>query len=106
MAPSMRRGYSALIDQAKNPETRRQRAEKIAETIMLAMEGEQIPPPILRAAFQRQPLAEQGWNAMTPKQRRRHLLGIFFPGSVQSQMRRAEGAISECVRVARRREQR
>jgi hypothetical protein len=102
MAPSMRKGFAQVVDQAKGAQTRRQRAERVAETVMLAMEGEQVPPPILRAGFQRQPLAEQGWYAMTPTQRRRHLLGIFFPGTVQGQARRTEGALEECVRVARR----
>jgi hypothetical protein len=102
MTPSMRRGFASLIDQAKSSETRTRRAEKIAETIMLALEGEQIPPPILRAAFQRQPLAEQGWNAMTPIQRRHHLLGIFLPVSVEAQARRTAWVIKDCLRVAQK----
>lgn len=102
MTPSMRRGFAFLIDQAKTSETRMRRAEKIAETVMLAMEGEQIAPPILRAAFQRQPLAEQGWNAMTPIQRRHRLLGIFLLVSVEAQARRAAWVIKDCLRVAQR----
>jgi uncharacterized protein YdeI (YjbR/CyaY-like superfamily) len=102
MTPSMRRGFAFLIDQAKTSETRMRRAEKIAETVMLAMEGEQVAPPILRAAFQRQPLAEQGWNAMTPIQRRRHLLGIFLPVSVDAQARRTAWVIKDCLRVAQK----
>ena len=74
----MRKGFGQLVDTAKGLQTRKVRAEKVAETVMLAMEGEQEPPPILRAAFQRQPLARTGWDAMTPTQRRSHLLGIFF----------------------------
>ena len=102
MSPSMRKGFAQLVDGAKSLETRRVRAEKVAETVMLAMEGELEPPPILRAAFQRQPLARTGWDAMTPTQRRSHLLGIFFPGTVEAQARRAAKAVEECLRVARR----
>lgn len=103
MSPSMRKGYAQIVDQGKSPETRKNRAERVAETVMQAMEGEQVTPPILRAAFVRQPLAQQGWEAMTPKQRRSHLLGIFFPGTVEAQAKRAARAVEECVRVAQRR---
>ena len=39
----------------------------------------------LQAAFQRQPLARKGWEAMTPVQRRNHLLGIFYYQSAECQ---------------------
>jgi uncharacterized protein YdeI (YjbR/CyaY-like superfamily) len=105
MSPSRRKGFGQLVDAAKGSETRKVRAEKVAETVMMAMEGEQEPPPILRAAFQRQPLARTGWDAMTPTQRRNHLLGIFFPGTVEAQARRAAKAVEECLRVARRKKE-
>jgi hypothetical protein len=79
MTPSTRRWFAMFVDQAKGAHTRKQRAERIAETVMQVIEGEEIPPPILRAAFQRQPMAERGWKASTPTQRRNHLLGIFLP---------------------------
>ena len=101
--PSMQRGISNFVEQAKGAETRRQRAEKMAESLMLAMEGELEPPPILRAAFQRQPLAREGWEAMTPTQRRNHLLGMFYVQTVDGRERRAAQAVEEAVRVARKR---
>jgi hypothetical protein len=67
---------------------------------MLAMEGEHEPPPILRAAFLRQPQAREGWNAMTPTQRRNHLLGIFYVQTVEGRERRAAMAIEDALRVA------
>jgi hypothetical protein len=70
MTPSTRRWFAMFVDQAKGPQTRKQRAERIAEMVMQVIEGEEIPPPVLRLAFQRQPLAEQGWHASTPAQRR------------------------------------
>jgi hypothetical protein len=66
------------------------------------MEGEEIPPPILRAAFQRQPLAEQGWNASTRAQRRNHLLGIFLAQGVEARERRTAYVLEKCIEVARR----
>ncbi|HEU5351564.1 MAG TPA: YdeI/OmpD-associated family protein [Terracidiphilus sp.] len=103
ISPSMQKGLGNYVDQAKAAETRLARAGQMAETLMLAMEGEQEPPPILRVGFQRQPLAEAGWWAMTPIQRRNHLLGIFYPKTAQGRERRAAVALEDAVRVARRR---
>jgi hypothetical protein len=60
MSPSMRREIGKWVDEAKGAETRKKRAEKMAERLLLAMEGEQEPPPVLRAAFQQQPRALMG----------------------------------------------
>jgi uncharacterized protein YdeI (YjbR/CyaY-like superfamily) len=102
MSPSMRKGFTNLIADAKASETRQKRAEAMAESLMLAMEGEVEPPPILRAAFQHQPEARRGWDRMTPTQRRNHLLGIFYPQTVEGRERRAAKAIESCLAVARR----
>jgi hypothetical protein len=40
---------------------------------------------------------------MTPTQRKNHLLGIFFPQTVEGRERRAAKAIENCLEVARRR---
>ncbi len=103
ISPSMRKGLVNLIADAKSSETRQKRAEAMAESLMLAMEGEVEPPPILRAAFQRQPEARRGWDQMTPTQRRNHLLGIFYSQTVDGRERRAAKAIESCLAVARRR---
>ena len=103
MSPSMRKGFSNFIADAKSTETRQKRAEAMAESLMLAMEGELEPPPILRAAFQRHPEARRGWELMTPTQRKNHLLGIFYPQTVEGRERRAAKAIESCLGVARRR---
>ncbi|MGA2726451.1 MAG: YdeI/OmpD-associated family protein [Terracidiphilus sp.] len=102
MTPSTRRWFAMFVDQAKRIETRRQRSERVAEMVMQVMEGEEIPPPILRAAFQRQPLAEQGWNASTRAQRRNHLLGIFLAQGVEARERRTAYVLEKCIEVARR----
>jgi len=103
ISPSMRKGLVNLIADAKSSETRQKRAEAMAESLMIAMEGEVEPPPILRAAFQRQPEARRGWDMMTATQRRNHLLGIFYSQTVDGRERRAAKAIENCVAVARRR---
>jgi uncharacterized protein YdeI (YjbR/CyaY-like superfamily) len=103
ISPSMRKGLINLITDAKSKDTRQKRAEAMAESLMLAMEGEVEPPPILRAAFQRQPEARRGWDRMTPLQRRNHLLGIFYSQTVDGRERRAAKAIESCLAIARRR---
>lgn len=103
LSESMRREIGKWVDAAKGPDVRRKRAEKMAERLLLAMEGEDEPPPILRAAFQRQPLAREGWLALTPIQRRNHLFGIFYYESADARERRAAKAIEDALRAARTR---
>jgi uncharacterized protein YdeI (YjbR/CyaY-like superfamily) len=74
----------------------------MAERLLLTLEGETKVPPILHAAFLRQPQARMGWEAMTATQRRNHLLGIFYYQYVAARELRAAKAIEEASRVARR----
>ncbi len=97
-----RRTLGAMVAEAKNPASRKIMAERMAERLLLAMEGEQETPPILRAAFARQPLAEAGWKAMTAAQRRNHLMGIFYYQSAEGRENRAAKAVEEALRVARK----
>ncbi len=99
---SMRRYIGDLVSEPKSAETRQRRAEQMAERMMLAMEGEKILPPILQLAFRREPRAQVGWNAMTPVQRRNHLLGIFYCQSPEARERRTQKAVAEALRVAGR----
>jgi uncharacterized protein YdeI (YjbR/CyaY-like superfamily) len=78
------------------------RAEQIAERMLLTMEGERVTPPILESAFQRLPKAREGWKAMTPLQRRRHLLGIYGYLSPESRQKRMQKTIEEALRVCGR----
>ena len=102
MSPSMRREIGKFVDEAKGPETRLKRAEKMAERLFLAMEGEEEPPPVLRAAFQLQPRARMGWNKLTQTQRRNHLLGIFYYETAEARERRAAKAVEDALRAAGR----
>lgn len=102
LSGSIRKWFADWVAQPKNPATRVERAELAAERMLLAMEGERRIPPILEAAFQRQPKAREGWAAMTPIQRRGHLLGIFYYQRPESRQKRAQQAIAEALRIAAR----
>jgi uncharacterized protein YdeI (YjbR/CyaY-like superfamily) len=97
MPPSYRREIGKFVSEPKTPASRQKRAEETAERLALAMEGEKEPPRILRAAFQRQPLAEAGWNALTPAQRRGHLLGIFYYRTAEAREKRTQAAIADAL---------
>lgn len=102
LSPSYRKAIGDLITQPKSPAARRSRAERIAEGMLLAMEGEHTTPPVLELAFNRQPRARAGWQAMTPIQRRGHLLGIFWYQSPESRRKRAEKAVEAALRLVQR----
>jgi hypothetical protein len=102
LSDSMRREIGKWAAEPKSAEARQRRAEKIAERLMLTMEGEVEPPPVLRVAFERKPLARQGWQMLTLTQRRNHLLGIFYYEGVEARQRRAAQAIADALRAAKR----
>jgi uncharacterized protein YdeI (YjbR/CyaY-like superfamily) len=100
-----RRAICALVSEAKTAEARERKAEQMAEWMLLTLEGEADPtdpPPILRAAFQREPLARVGWEAMSPARRRKHLWGIFHLQTAKARERRVAQAVEDAVGVARR----
>jgi uncharacterized protein YdeI (YjbR/CyaY-like superfamily) len=98
---SIRKYIGDAVRKPKSPEARQRQAEQMVERIMLAMEGEQMLPPILQVAFRRSPQARAGWEAMTPVQRRGHLLGIFYYQSPEARERRTQKAVDEALRVAK-----
>ncbi|MGA2251763.1 YdeI/OmpD-associated family protein [Terracidiphilus sp.] len=102
LSPSDRSWIGQFIGQAKSAETRKRRAEEMAERLMLTMEGELETPPILKLAFQRQPVAERGWRAMTEVQRRRHLLGIFNCRTPETREKRVRAVMEQAIAVAQR----
>ena len=99
---SMRREVGKWVGEPAGADTRLKRAEKLAERMMHAIEGEIDPPPVLKRAFIRQPLAEAGWKAMTMAQRRGHLMGIFYYETVEARERRAAKAVDDALKAARR----
>ncbi len=102
LTPSRRREFGKFADQPKLPAARTKRAEKIAEMLMQALEGEHDPPPILRALFQRHPGSRDAWFALTPAQRRDQLLGIFYYETAEARERRATKAIEAALKATGR----
>jgi uncharacterized protein YdeI (YjbR/CyaY-like superfamily) len=99
---SMRKEIGDWVSEPKGAESRQKRADAMAERLLLTLEGEDELPPILHAAFLRQPLARKGWEAMTLVQRRRQLLGLFYYQSGEARERRAAKVVDEALRVARK----
>lgn len=98
LSESMRREIGKWAGEPKSAESRQKRAEKLAERLMQAAEGEVDPPPVLRVLFQRQPGAREAWKALTPRQRQGHLMGIFYYETPEARERRAAKAIEEAMK--------
>jgi len=94
---SMRKWICDWVVNVKNPASRVRRAEQVAEQLLATMEAELDLPPILKRAFASDPRAYQGWQSMTPLQRRHHLLGIFYYRSPESRDRRITKVLEEAV---------
>jgi uncharacterized protein YdeI (YjbR/CyaY-like superfamily) len=98
-----RLSYSArkwLVDQienAKSADTRRSRAERVAENVMQAMDAEHDLPPMIRLAFARHPGADQAWRDLTEHQRRHNLLAIFKSRTPESRLNRVERLIDSML---------
>lgn len=103
---SFRKWYDALpyshrneiakwVEDPETPAARARRGEQMAERLLAAMEGERELPPILKAAFARNGRARAGWEKMTPAQRRRNLLAIFYYQSPDARARRVQKIVEE-----------
>jgi len=101
---SFRKYISEQVAEPKSTEVRERRAELWMERMMLIMDGEKSTPPILQAAFRRQPGAAEGWQAMTPNQRRMTLYGIYICQSPEARAKRLEMALADVAKAARRAE--
>jgi uncharacterized protein YdeI (YjbR/CyaY-like superfamily) len=100
-----RKDIGAWVMEPKTAASREKRAAQMAEWLLLTLEGEmdpKDPPPILKAAFIRQPQARLGWEAMSPARRRNHLLGIFHLQTAEARERRAARAVEDALHVASR----
>ncbi len=94
---SIRRWIAVWVAQPKSAEARVRRAEQIAEQLLTTMEAEQELPPVLKAAFARDPRAFEGWQRMSPSHRRHHLLGIFYYRSPEARDRRIAKMLEEAA---------
>jgi Domain of unknown function (DUF1905)/Bacteriocin-protection, YdeI or OmpD-Associated len=100
---SMRKWICDWIVSVKNPASRVRRAERVAEQLLATMEAELDLPPILKLAFARDPHAYQGWQSMTPLQRRYYLLGIFYCRTPESRDRRIAKMLEDALTRAKKR---
>jgi uncharacterized protein YdeI (YjbR/CyaY-like superfamily) len=99
--PSTRRDIATMIAEAKQVETRKRRAEQLAERLMATMEAESGDlPPQLELAFRRYPSARRAWMKMGSAHRRQHLLGIFYYRNPESRERRITKAVQEMIQYA------
>jgi uncharacterized protein YdeI (YjbR/CyaY-like superfamily) len=99
---SMRKWICDWVVNVKNPASRLRRAEQVAEQLLATMEAELDLPPILKRAFSGDPRAYQGWQSMTPLQRRHQLLGIFYYRSPESRDRRIAKMLEDALVHAER----
>jgi uncharacterized protein YdeI (YjbR/CyaY-like superfamily) len=103
---SIRKWLTDWIAQPKSADARVRRAEQIAEQLMSAMEAERDLPPILKAAFARDPRAWEGWQRMSPTRRSHTLLSIFYYRSPEARERRIAKMLEEAsTRAGKRSEE-
>lgn len=100
LSQSMRNWINGWIGDVKQSEARKRRAEQIAERIMETMEAEIELPPLLQLAFRHDPVAYEGWQRLTARQRRGELLGIFGYRTPDSRSRRIAKMLALATAVA------
>jgi uncharacterized protein YdeI (YjbR/CyaY-like superfamily) len=98
----MRKWICDWVVNVKNPVSRLRRAEQVAEQLLTTMEAELDLPPILKRALASDPRAYQGWQSMTPLQRRHQLLGIFYYRSPEARDRRIAKMLEAALAHAER----
>jgi uncharacterized protein YdeI (YjbR/CyaY-like superfamily) len=103
---STRKYLTDLIADVKNPESRARRAGDIAELLLATMEGERELPPILQAAFARDPRARRGWELMSQLQRRGNLMAIFYYKKPESRAKRLAKVIEQAVEIVEKKAKR
>ena len=70
--------------------------------LLSTMEAEQELPPLLRLAFARAPRALDGWQRMSPAQRRAQLLAIFYYRNPEARERRVAKAVEAAAEYAQK----
>jgi hypothetical protein len=97
---SMRKWLTDQISQPKSAAARMRRAEQIAELILATMDAERELPPVLQAAFARDPRARKGWERMSALQRRQQLMAIFYYRSPEARARRVAKVVAQALACA------
>ena len=85
-----RREIGKWVSSVKTDASRMKRAEQMAERLLATMEGEVELPPVVAAAFRRNPKARAAWDKLTPLQRRNQLMAVFYYQTPEARERRVE----------------
>lgn len=83
-----RREIGKWITSVKTDASRLKRAEQMAERLLATMEAEIELPPLIVAAFRRNPKASAAWDSLTPLQRRNQLMAVFYYQTPEARERR------------------
>ncbi|HYL83702.1 MAG TPA: YdeI/OmpD-associated family protein [Candidatus Angelobacter sp.] len=94
---STRKSIGDWILQVKSGAARERRAEQIAERLLATMEAEKELPPVLKAAFARDPRAYEGWQCMSASHRRAHLMAIFYYRTPEARDRRVSKLMEDAI---------
>ena len=89
-----RREIGKWIASVKTDASRMKRAQQMAERLLATMEAEIDLPPLIAAAFRRNPKARAGWESLTPLQRRNQLMAVFYYQTPDARERRVEKIIT------------
>jgi uncharacterized protein YdeI (YjbR/CyaY-like superfamily) len=103
---STRNWIGNLAAGPKGPASRQRRAEQIAEWLLATMDAERELPPALQRAFAMNPRALEGWQLMSPTQRRGNLLAIFYYRGPGARERRIEKVMADAAAIAERKAER
>jgi uncharacterized protein YdeI (YjbR/CyaY-like superfamily) len=99
---SYRRWIADWIAEPKSVASRERRADQIAERLMETMEAERELPPLIKTAFERNPIARRGWSLMTRRQRRGELMAIFYYRTPEARQGRLQKTLDFAKSVATR----
>ena len=100
--PSRRNDIAKWVAEPKTEESRRRRAQQIAERLMETMEAERELPPIMQLAFRQNPRANAEWNRMSPAHRRTHLFAIFYYRTPEARANRVQKWVEELLQRAKK----
>ena len=89
-----RREIGKWITSVKTDASRMKRAEQMAERLLATLEAEVDLPPIIVAAFRRNPKARAAWDSLTPLQRRNQLMAVFYYQTPEARERRVEKIVT------------
>jgi uncharacterized protein YdeI (YjbR/CyaY-like superfamily) len=87
---------SAWVMEPKSEASRKKRAERMAERLMLTMEAQrELPGFIVKALHEAG--AMKGWKALTERQRLMLLLAVYRPVGMEGRERQVQGLVDAAV---------